>query len=271
MSAQLDSAAQGVNTEPIRVVSERLSGMTPRFHLETERRPGAISWADLLTPEILRVQIDQHAVARNISDQQIAASLFVQGIATHVIGTTIAAEFVLGIPLRADDNDFWVVPGVPHMVWGIDALRSPSATVSSDASLEQRVQAWIDHWPAGHFAHLIEAVKSVVRVGRRMLEGNVASAVGNTLVFLDWWERTEHLRRVADALVAHPLISSHASLTDVTVQGRTGLRSNRSSCCLLLRVDGARACPSCPMVDDAERIDTTSMHVGHLLAVRPLA
>ena len=263
---QIPAAGPGA----VQAVADCMSSMTPRFHLQTQGRPGAISWSDLLNPEVVSAQIDVHAASRNITDRQIAASLFVQGIATHLISTTLAAELVLGIPLRPSKDQFWILPGVPHMVWGVDADQTVVDLTAVEQSLDRRVSDWISFWPSGHFRDFIDSVKQAVRVGRRMLEGNVASAVGNALVFLDWWERTDQVRRVAEAVIAHPTVAEHASLDVLTVQGRTGLRSNRSSCCLLLRVEGSHACPTCPMVDDADRIATTSMHVGHLLAVRPL-
>lgn len=270
MNRELIPQIPGAGPGAIQAVADCMSSMTPRFHLQTQRRPDVISWPDLLNPEVVSVQIDMHTVSRNITDRQVAASLFVQGIATHVISTTLAAELVLGIPLRPRSDQFWILPGVPHMVWGVDADHTEVDLTAVEQSLDRRVADWISYWPSGHFRDLIDSVKQTVRVGRRMLEGNVASAIGNALVFLDWWERTDHVVTVAEAVIAHPSVAEHASLTDLTVKGRTGLRSNRSSCCLLLRVEGSHACPTCPVVSDAERIATTSMHVGHLLAVRPL-
>ncbi len=248
-----------------------LAAMPPRFHVQSTRPSGAIGWSELLQPETIGVHIDAHAAARNIADPQIASSLFVQGIAMHLIGTSLAAEFAHGIALRATPDELWVIPGHPAVVWGIDgAVSDPIPTDARTTTLTDRVNAWIDHWVDGHFARLIDSVRGTVKVGRRMLEGNVASATGSSFVFLDWWERTDSIREIAAAVLAQQAISRHVSMTDVTVAGRNGLRSERSSCCLLLRVDGAHACPTCPMVAAEERVAITTQHVGHLLAIKPL-
>ena len=262
------------STADLRRASDRLAEMPPRFHVGTERPGGAVSWAELLESETLKVHIHAHAAARNTADLQIAASLFVQGMAMYVLGASMAAEFVHGIRLRATPDDLWVVPGHPTVVWGITPSdgRDPNEVQGAPgATIEERVNAWIDHWPAGHLAELINAVRSNVKVGRRMLEGNVSSATAANLVFLDWWTRSADIGRVSKLVMSNPVISRHVSMTDVTVQGRTGMRSERTSCCLLLRIDGSHACPTCPMVSAEERIATTTNHVGHLLQLRPLA
>lgn len=269
-----DRTTSPADTAGLTALAGALALMPPRFHLGLEPGPGAVSLASLHDPANAVALMDRHLQQRGLDTVawskpslpgQIAASLTVQGIAMHLLGSVLAGTLLHGMLLRAKAEDI-------HL----DAI-GPAFTVAiTDAVVEVAdrraapVDAFAEHWLDGHMRRLVDDLRAGRRVGEALLWGNVASAVAATFVFLDWWEPGCDAAALAAALLAtgHPPLRDHAGLATVSVRGRTGLRSERRACCLLAKVPGGHLCPTCPLSSEAERIATTAQHVEHLFAVR---
>ena len=255
-------------------VVDTLRALPARFHIETEVPSGSVSLASLADVEVTRRLVEHVAESRGLDSVpwprashagQVAASLTVQGIAMRLGGAVLAGVVLDRSLLVARPEDIFV--GVQGPMFSVSITRADVVTSSEPRAL---LADWEAHWLDGHFRSIVDAVRGVQRVGEVLLWGNVASAVAATFVFFDWWDPDCGARHLAEQTLGlgHPRLGDSASLTDVEVAGRIGLRSERSACCLLKLVPGAHLCPTCPKTHEDERIAATSQHVQHLFAVR---
>lgn len=122
-----------------------------------------------------------------------------------------------------------------------------------------------------HLAHLVEAVHLSTRVGRRVLWGNVAAAVGGAFLALSWSmpERDHFLDHAARHLDADPRLHGLVDLAAAAHGGQTWMTIGRRACCLVFRCgpgpgpvagpDGHPAgsrrhyCGTCPVLTEADR------------------
>lgn len=251
----------------IEALSTRLLAMSPRFHLTPGLVEGGHRLADLDDADTMTSVLAEYATQRGTDDGQVAASLLVQTLATRTTAIALAAaleERVLVLPAPSD---------ISFRLQGLSgSIGFTGATVLGieGVALYDWLPWWTKHWSETVFAPLINSVRRVQRVGRRMLEGNVASAVAGNLVFLDWWSPDANYGTLRDALLAggSPTFSTMASVIDMTYEDRTGIASERSSCCLQLRLGTGHECPTCPMVSAEDRWAMHAKHLGHLAAFR---
>lgn len=252
----------------------QLTTLPPRFHLGATATASSVSLAALADPAVARAlvlrhraarRLDQHAWSKATLPTQIAASLTVQGIAMRLGGSVLAAAVLHGTLLEAHPEDVHV--DVEGPMFGVAVTAGAVRRVDDPDEL---CAAWSAHWLDGHLRSLVEHVAASHRVGTNLLWGNVASAITASFVFFDWWEPSCDARRWAERMLdlGAPPLGRSSSLAEVTVRGRTGLRSERSSCCLAKLVPDGHICPTCPKISDAERQAITAEHVEHLFAVR---
>ena len=120
-----------------------------------------------------------------------------------------------------------------------------------------------------HLAHLVEAVHLSTRVGRRVLWGNVAAAVGGAFLALSWLmpERDHFLDHAARYLNADPRLHGLVDLAGAAHGGQTWMTIGRRACCLAFRCGpgpvtgpggpqaGSRRhyCGTCPVLTEADR------------------
>jgi ferric iron reductase protein FhuF len=264
----------GVSDTTLEGAAAQLASLPPRFHVATTPSPGAVSLAALADPAVARTLVMRHHAARRLDQHpwrkptvptQIAASLTVQGIAMRLGGSVLAALALHRTLLRVRPEDIHIAATGPMFDIAISA-----ASVSQVDDRDDALTAWAEHWLDGHFRTLVDDVAAAHRVGAALLWGNVASAVAASFVFFDWWSPSSDARGWAERALEFgaPPLGRSSSLADVTVRGRTGLRSERSSCCLAKLIPDGHICPTCPKVSDAERRAITAEHVEHLFAVR---
>lgn len=255
-------------------VVDALGALPPRFHVGRTPSPTATTLASLADPGVARALVVRHRAARRLDQHswhkptlpaQIAASLTVQGIAMRLGGSVLAAAVLHRTLVRARPEDVHVDAAGPMF----DVFVTDGSARTYD-DRDELAAAWADHWVDGHLRTLVDHVAAAHRVGTTMLWGNVASAMASSFVFFDWWSPDCDARAWAERALAagRPPLGRSSTLADITVEGRTGLRSERTSCCLAKLIPDGHVCPTCPKVSEAERIAFTAEHIGHLFAVR---
>lgn len=255
-------------------LSARLAELPARFHLPLTPPPGAVTLADLHDPAICAQLLDAHAAARGIPNHafgrvslpgQISASLTVQGIAMHLLGAVLAGVVHHRALITTAAEDVHIAAMGPMF-----AVAASAGEVMTAATPAELLEPFAEHWIDGHARRLVEDVRAVRRVGEALLWGNVASAVAATFVFFDWWDASVGNRALADQvlMLGTPRLGASAWLAPLEVDGRVGLRSERSACCLLAKVPDTHVCPTCPLSTVEQRMRTTEQHVRHLFAVQ---
>lgn len=273
-----DTTVPAPPSAPFSEVSAALATLPPRFHLADTVPDGARSWRELTAPDVLDAELVAFATSREIDDRQIAASLYVQTMSMVLTGATLAAVVLhRRLPLVSVD-DLYVAQRPPVVAFGarhgnvVGLADDPRAgelaeTVSDLDALLARWSLW---WYQGMLSGLVDAVRAVRRVGERLLRDNVASAALGAFVFLDWWSPELEIRAMAEHLLGlgNPPIGDAVHITEVEHDGRTGLGSERRSCCMMLNLGDGRFCPGCPKVTPEQRRENMLTHLGHLADVK---
>ncbi|MGE0729575.1 MAG: (2Fe-2S)-binding protein [Acidimicrobiia bacterium] len=251
-----------------------LAQLPMRFHLESDAPAGSVALGRLGEPPEAARLLDALRAARGYEsrqlakpalDAQLAVSAAVQSVAIHLLGSVLAAAVFHRVLLRADPADVHVLPAGPSVRVAVTGGEVVIVDRPEDC-FDELAQRWVD----GALRAMVDDLRRHHRVGEAMLWGNVASAAAATFVFLDWWDPHCDARRLAERFlrVGTPPLLDTVRLAELTVGGRTGLRSERSTCCLLDRLPAGHRCPTCPLSTEGERIEDTATHVQHLFAVR---
>ncbi len=196
-------------------------------------RPVAVMLTD--TPEaVVRLDgaIDNVAARLGAQTRWVAASIFYQGWAARLT-SVYAGSLALGsaVPdLAAERLHYRLGPSGP-----VEFLADPLIALDPD-------QAWrriIDD----HLRPMAEALQRRVRIGRRLLDGNIASSMAGSLATL---ARAGH--GPLDTLIHRPW----AQLEDLAPYGRwmvtkDGPRYVRNTCCGYERLPEHRRCGDCSL------------------------
>jgi iron complex transport system ATP-binding protein len=184
---------------------------------------------------------------RGAHDEQVAASLFVQGYAFRVAGVALAA-YALGLPVpttRPDATAIRIARHRPSALAVLDAtLGPPDAPAVADAILD------------GHLAPLVAAVRGVARVGERLLWGNVATSCAVAFRAVEGETHDPAVRQRAEAwfAAAGPRLDGLGGFTTLVHAGRDGWYWDRTNCCLWYRTADGRLCDDCSLEPEAERL-----------------
>jgi hypothetical protein len=254
----------------MRGISAALATMPGRFQVGVGPDPAGVDLQELTgSEEQLRNWIDSDAPLIGAPDDQVAASMLVQHTAMVLGGSMLAAALLHGsLPIAGPDG-VTVAPGARTgrgaTRWSFSVAPSEIVAGTPDELLPRWVEVWVDEVLGG----LVDAVHSTVRVGRRMLVDDVASAAASNLVFLDWWAPTADFNGLAPTMSAlgSPPIGEAIEFSTIEHGGRHGLRSTRRSCCLHFRCEPSHWCPTCPKLQEEERVQIMRTHLEHLDAV----
>jgi hypothetical protein len=209
-----------------------LAAIGPFFALAVGT-PSGPDWRPASVRDV-RDWIDWGSGRLGSADRVVAASLLYQGWAARL--TSIYAGSIARCGRAPDLSAGGLWYRYPPGGGAIDLSVSELSLLSPDAAWRTVVDA--------NLAPLAEAVRREVRVGRRLLWGNVASAMAGSLAAL---ARADVAR--LDDLIAAPW-SSPTELADLGSWTRTAggaLRFRRTTCCLYETLPGAGRCGDCSL------------------------
>jgi ferric iron reductase protein FhuF len=203
-------------------------------------------------------------VALGTDDPVVAASLFVQNYSYRVLTFAIACLTTTGVvPDSADASmSITLAHGRPATVGYTKplALVTTSAGVAISEVLQGpgTVAAAFDFIVAKgldeHIAVLIDAVRAQIRVGARLLWGNVAASAAVAFRTMEGclgpWVQPLGEQFFADGPVALQGLGSFLSLE---YAGRRGWYWERTNCCLYDRLPGDVRCGDCSRTPAAQR------------------
>jgi ferric iron reductase protein FhuF len=171
----------------------------------------------------------------------------VQAYAFRVGGIAVAAH-VLGLPC----------PTTTPAATAITIARDrPNAVAFTDHTVERLDASELaGQLNEEHFAPLIAAVRSEVRIGERLLWGNIASSCAIAARAVDDGTLPD-LRQRAERLVeaAGPWWRGLGAFTTVDSGHRVGWYWDRTNCCLWYRTAPGRWCDDCSLLDRGQLLD----------------
>ena len=214
-------------------------------------------------PAFLRTHIDATAPGRGTDDPAVAASMFVQSYAYRLAAATLA-PLVLNGRVPAATPDRVVLRVARHRPAGIGLL-TPIAHVafSEPASFEWLAETLF----AAHFDRLVNAVRETIKVGERLLWGNIASSCVSILRTIEGAlpgrEEKLRIRTFTTAFLQampHEFASLGSFLT-LNVGDAEGWYHERTTCCLWYKTDEAQRasvsyCADCSLTPTDERRTT---------------
>lgn len=189
-------------------------------------------------------------------DPMVAASLFVQSYSYRVLTLAIACATTCGVV--PDSSAASVAIGLKGgrvsqiaytrpaiLVLGADG-ESVATTLTSLTQLESFFAYIGEHAIDEHLALLIDATRSKIRVGERLLWGNVAASMA---VAFRTMEGTlgPWVQEIGTYFVDHAptRLQGLGSFLTVESEGRSGWFWERTNCCLYDRLPGDIRCSDC--------------------------
>lgn len=224
-----------------------------------------MSCADLASnPEWLATIIAHTGRALGTDDQVVAASIFVQNYAYRIMTLAIAyattsgvvpdaaaASMALSLKSGRPSNVAYVTPSAmilcEHADQATDALLD---RVSERGALEFIIVRGLRE----HLALLVVGTRQVVRIGQRLLWGNIAASCAVAFRTMEGslgdWVRPLGERFFGDYA---PELKGHGSFLALEVAGRRGWYWERTTCCLYDRLPGDIRCGDCSRTPVAQR------------------
>jgi ferric iron reductase protein FhuF len=237
-------------------------------HARRGRVPAAGEWIDcrdlVRDPEWLGLVVRTTGAALGTDDPVVAASLFVQNYSYRVLTLAIACLTTAGaIPDSSDASMLMTIVGGRPATVGyrnpvvlvinneavapFEALQEPK---TRSAAFEFIVARALDE----HLAVLIDSTRAQIRVGERLLWGNVAASAAVAFRTMEGclgpWIQPLGEQFFEDAPVALKGLGSFLALEHA---GRRGWYWERTNCCLYDRLPGDIRCGDCSRTPAAER------------------
>jgi iron complex transport system ATP-binding protein len=202
-------------------------------------------------------------LAIGTDDQMVAASIFIQGYAYRLLALALACLTVGGVvPGSAPEamaiglgrgrasKVAYVEPSVFDISAGV-----PAADALSDPALADRgLTVILEQVIEGHLRPLIATTRGLVRVGERLLWGNVAASASTAFRTMEGCLGTWVFPlgyRFFD--LASPELRGLGSFLELEVGNRHGWFWERTNCCLFYQIDGHGKCSDCSLTSAAER------------------
>jgi hypothetical protein len=219
----------------------------PFFQVDRETCSGATTWADLTgdTDVLGRRVAEVRAVlgagpGAPVVEPPVAASLTQLGLVARLVSPLLGAWLVTGLLPVAPAEQVYLRPSGSNPI-PICFDGAAGVAISQAGELAGELAA---SWLRPVVDPLSDAVRRSFSLSRRVLEGNVVSAVAGALRMASA-ARPEVARRaeaILDALLAGgPLAGTGRRLPDGTFV--------RRSCCLFYRLPGAGTCLDCILTE----------------------
>lgn len=189
-------------------------------------------------------------------DLVVAASIFVQGYAYRVLATTVACMTASGVvpDASAVAMDIGVSRGRPSRVGYAEPAvlvlagrTDPVPLVLSDCQRTDEALGFvIGAAITNHLRPLIAAVRTEIRIGQRLLWGNVAASAATAFRTMEGclgrWVEPLGIRFFE---LAPPELDHQGSYLVLERDGRHGWFWERTNCCLYDRLPGGIRCSDC--------------------------
>jgi hypothetical protein len=197
------------------------------------------------------------------SDQMVAGSIFIQGYAYRLLALAVACLTVDGIvPGSAPDamaiglgrGRASKVAYLEPSVVDVGAAEEAPIALSDPVIADRGLTAILDQVIEDHLRPLIVTTKGQVRIGERLLWGNVAASASTAFRTMEGclgpWviplgERFFEL--------APPELQGLGSYLSLQVGEKRGWFWERTNCCLFYQIEGHGKCSDCSLTPTAER------------------
>ena len=186
----------------------------------------------------------------------VAASLFVQGYAYRALTVALSCFFLGGVlpGSRPDEMAMALSKGRPASV----AYRAPRVLATGQwrpgDGGEEVVAAFVDDAVEGHMRPLVSATLSCVRVGRRLLWGNIAASAAVAFRTMEGLLGAE-VKPLGERFfaLAPAELQGLGNFATIEHGGRSAWYWERRSCCLYDRLPGNVRCTDCSKTSPEER------------------
>ena len=219
-----------------------------RCATEAPADEGWIRCHDLIAdPALLRREIEATAPGRGTDDMQVATSLYVQSYAFRLPSIAVAA-YALGLPGPT------VSPAETAI--RIGRHRPAELAVTDPATSLDRAEDLVARLVGDHLEPFVATAHEAVRVGPRLLWGNVAASLATIFRAAqgDAPCGDAAVRDRADAFfaAAEPWLGGLGEWSTLEVPGALGWYWTRTSCCLWYQTDSGFTCDDCSLHEPAE-------------------
>ncbi|MDA8316618.1 MAG: (2Fe-2S)-binding protein [Actinomycetota bacterium] len=186
----------------------------------------------------------------------VAASLFVHGYAYRALTVALSCFFLGGVlpGSRPDEMAMSLSKGRPASV----AYRAPRVLATGQwrpgDGGEEVVAAFVDDAVEGHMRPLVSATLSCVRVGRRLLWGNIAASAAVAFRTMEGLLGAE-VKPLGERFfaLAPAELQGLGNFATVEHAGRSAWYWERRNCCLYDRLPGNVRCTDCSKTSPEER------------------
>jgi Ferric iron reductase FhuF-like transporter/FhuF 2Fe-2S C-terminal domain len=196
-------------------------------------------------------------------DQVVAASIFIQGYAYRVATMAVACLTAGGIVPGSSSEAMAVglgrgrVSKVAYLdptVFDIAGTVPPADALVEPSTADRALAAVLEQVVEEHLRPLIATTRQQVRVGERLLWGNVAASVSTAFRTMEgclgpWVVRLGE-RFFA---LAPPELQGLGTFLLIESQDRRGWFWERTNCCLFYQINGHAKCADCSLTPAAER------------------
>lgn len=196
-------------------------------------------------------------------DQMVAGSIFVQGYAYRLLALAVACLTVGGVVPGSAPEAMAVGLGrgraskvayLEPAVFDICQGEPPSVALSDPSTADQGLKVILEDVVEGHLRPLIAAAREQVRIGERLLWGNVAASASTAFRTMEgclgpWIIPLGH--RFFE--LAPPDLQGLGSYLLIQAGDRRGWFWERMNCCLFYQIAGHAKCADCSLTPAAER------------------
>jgi iron complex transport system ATP-binding protein len=223
-----------------------------------------LSCRDLIgDPAWLGRVIDGTGRAIGTSDQMVAGSIFIQGYAYRLLALAVACLTVGGLVPGSAPGVTAIGLGrgraskVAYMeptIFDVCGSESASNALSIPAVADRGLSLILEQVIDGHLRPLIAATREQVRIGERLLWGNVAASASTAFRTMEgclgrWVIPLGH--RFFE--LAPPDLQGLGSFLLLQDGERRGWFWERTNCCLFYQIEGHAKCADCSLTPAAER------------------
>jgi hypothetical protein len=196
-------------------------------------------------------------------DQVIAASIFIQGyayrVATMAVACLTAGGMVPGSSYEAmavglGRGRVSKVAYLDPTVFDMVGNRPPADALVEASTTDRALTLVLEQVVEEHLRPLIAATRQQVRVGERLLWGNVAASVSTAFRTMEgclgpWVVRLG--KRFFE--LAPPELRGLGTFLLIESQDRRGWFWERTNCCLFYQIEGHAKCSDCSLIPAGER------------------